>query len=144
MESEDHGQNRYTAPGSAPELNASVDLIDRPRRRVRNPAGRRVQPNNDRILKLVVKAFAVFATDRSVYVWARGIGGDLCAARSLLRMLVGMVPGSKPKQREPIRGMGSLTFDELWKLTAPGKPYGIALPSRRGTNLRSNGDTATE
>lgn len=52
------------------------------------------------------------------------------------RMLSHLVRGSKPAAKAPIRGLESLTMDEIWALAGPGKPYGPRPPPRPGASVR--------
>jgi predicted phage terminase large subunit-like protein len=66
-----------------------------------------------------------------------GKNDDRIDALALIgRMLDEMVPGSKPKKQEPIRGMEALTLDQLFELTAPGKPYGHPRAIRPAIKFR--------
>lgn len=44
------------------------------------------------------------------------------------RMLDELIPGSRPKVMEPMRGAAEMTFDEIIDLTGPGGRYGYPVP----------------
>lgn len=51
------------------------------------------------------------------------------------RMVDELVPGTKPKKAEPVRGMEVLTLDKAFELTGPGKLYGYP---NRGFGMTGN------
>jgi predicted phage terminase large subunit-like protein len=89
----------------------------------------RAQPIRGRMAmgKVYIPARAPWAVDfvQELLRFPAGRHDDQVDAFALIgRMLDELVPGAKPKKKEPIRGIEGMTMDEIWNLTAPGKPYG--------------------
>ena len=89
----------------------------------------RAQPIRGRMAmgKVYVPARAPWATNfvQELLRFPAGKYDDQVDAFALIgRMLDELVPGTKPKKAEPIRGINALTMEELFELTGPGKRYG--------------------
>jgi predicted phage terminase large subunit-like protein len=93
----------------------------------------RAQPIRGRMAmgKFYVPSRAPWATDfvQELLRFPAGKYDDQIDAAALIgRMLDELVPGTKTKKAEPMRGMEALTLDKAFELTGPGMRYGHPLP----------------
>jgi predicted phage terminase large subunit-like protein len=96
----------------------------------------RAQPIRGRMAmgKVYVPSRAPWAVDfvQELLRFPAGTHDDQVDALALIgRMLDELVPGTKAKKPEPVRGMEALTLDKAFELTGPGKLYGFPHPGHR-------------
>jgi predicted phage terminase large subunit-like protein len=93
----------------------------------------RAQPIRGRMAmgKIYVPSRAPWAIDfvQELLRFPAGKYDDQVDALALIgRMLDELVPGTKAKKPEPVRGMEVLSLDKAFELTGPGKAYGFPRP----------------